>query len=132
MRVCIWLLLIVVFTVAPSTLDAKTRRPLPHYGRVLHLTATAYCGGGTTRAGIPVHEGVVAADPRVLPLRSVVHITWPQRTAGTYTVLDTGSAIKGRAVDIYMNNCARARRFGRRSVQAVLLRPLWASPRRPE
>jgi 3D (Asp-Asp-Asp) domain-containing protein len=132
MRGCISLLLIAVFTLTSSALEAQTRRPLMH-GRVLHLTATAYCGGGTTRSGIPAHEGVVAADPRVLPLRSVVRITWPHQTAGTYTVLDTGSEIKGRAVDIYMNNCSRARRFGRRAVQAVLLRrPFRASVRRPE
>ena len=133
MRACILLLFIAVLMVAPARLHARTRRPGLPYGRVLHLTATAYCTGGTTRAGVPAHEGVVAADPRVLPLRSVVRITWPHRTAGTYTVLDTGSEIKGRAVDIYLNNCDRARRFGRRSVQAVLLRrPFRASFRRPE
>ena len=82
----------------------------------LHATATAYCQRGLTKDGTPVHEGVIAADPRVLPLGTVVHLHVPELSlSGTYTVRDTGSAIKGRIVDIFMSSCRRAKWFGRRN-----------------
>ena len=34
----------------------------------LDFQATAYCESGTTKSGIPTSPGIVAADPRVLPL----------------------------------------------------------------
>jgi len=35
--------------------------------------------------------------------------------------MDTGSAIKGRDLDIFMASCARARRFGKRVVLVRVL-----------
>jgi 3D (Asp-Asp-Asp) domain-containing protein len=63
---------------------------------------------------------VIAADPRVLPLGTVVHIQAGQYT-GTYTVLDTGGLIKGRLIDIYLPNHKEARRFGRRQIKVRVL-----------
>ena len=94
-----------------------TPEPQPSKPWALAASATAYCQSGITRSGEETRRGVIAADPRVLPLGSVVHIDAPQRTHdGVYRVLDTGSAVKGRIVDIYMPNCRSARRFGRRDV----------------
>jgi len=86
--------------------------------------ATAYCDRGLTKDGTPVHEGVIAADPRVLPLGSVVHLQVPELSlSGTFTVRDTGSAVKGRIVDIFMWSCRRAKWFGRRdAIVRVLTR----------
>ena len=36
--------------------------------------------------------------------------------SGIYTVRDTGSAVKGRRIEIFMQSCTRAKRFGRRPV----------------
>jgi 3D (Asp-Asp-Asp) domain-containing protein len=64
---------------------------------------------------------MVAADPAVLPLGSVVRIVSPSEVGGTYTVADTGAAIKGRTLDIFMPDCAKAVRFGRRTVVVRVL-----------
>lgn len=78
------------------------------------FTATAYCLKGRTAMGHGVRRGIIAADPRVLPLGSRINIGGGY--SGTYLVSDTGSRIKGKKLDIWMPNCAEARRFGRRTV----------------
>ena len=81
------------------------------------MTATAYCDRGPTRSGVPAQRGDVAADLRRLPIGTRERIVAPgQPYAGVYTVLDSGSEIKGRDLDIFMPSCRQARRFGRRSV----------------
>src|SRR5688572_2757642 len=94
------------------------------------MSATAYCHQGRTATahrvrpgtGHRVRRGIVAADPRVLPLGTVVRITGPRNGyRGTYRVLDVGSAVKGREIDIYMPSCGEAKRFGRQRVQLEVL-----------
>jgi 3D (Asp-Asp-Asp) domain-containing protein len=51
--------------------------------------ATAYSLRGQTASGDYVRRGVIAADPRVIPLGSVVQIVTPGYS-GIYTVQDTG------------------------------------------
>jgi 3D (Asp-Asp-Asp) domain-containing protein len=80
------------------------------------FSATAYCFSGRTAMGHGVRRGLIAADPRVLPLGSRVYINAGQ-WSGTYLVSDTGGAIKGKRIDIWVPSCGEARRFGRRSVQ---------------
>src|SRR4051812_32677061 len=123
MRPRILLLLTCVLATASVSAHAHASRPLQRREQAMRLTATAYCQHGITRAGVPVHEGIVAADPRVLPIGSIVRILSPERWSGTYQVMDTGAAIKGRTLDIYMSSCASALRFGRRAVRAVISRP---------
>lgn len=80
------------------------------------FSATAYCLKGRTAMGHGVRRGLIAADPRVLRLGSRVYVNagpW----SGTYLVSDTGSAIKGKKIDIWVPGCGEARKFGRRSVQ---------------
>jgi len=77
--------------------------------------ATAYCLQGRTASGSGVRRGIVAADPRVLPLGTRIQIT-AGSYSGTYTVADTGGAIKGRILDIWVPSCSEAIRFGRKSV----------------
>src|SRR5581483_1601921 len=91
----------------------------------IRLNATAYCQSGKTAAGTQTHTGIVAADPRVLPVGSVLRIVAPDGYAGIYTVMDTGGRIKGRDLDIFMPSCERAEQFGRRLVEARVLRRGW-------
>jgi len=80
------------------------------------FSATAYCFSGRTAMGHGVRRGLIAADPRVLKMGSRVVINagpW----SGTYLVSDTGGAIKGKRIDIWVPSCGEARRFGRRTVQ---------------
>jgi 3D (Asp-Asp-Asp) domain-containing protein len=110
-------LLMTGFTACAAAPELEASTPL-----ALKASATAYCQSGITRSGEETRRGVIAADPRVLPLGSVVRIDAPQQTHdGVYRVLDTGSAIKGRIVDIYMPSCRSARRFGRRDVVVYVL-----------
>lgn len=80
------------------------------------FSATAYCFSGRTAMGHGVRRGLIAADPRVLKLGSRVYINAGQ-WSGSYLVSDTGGAIKGKKIDIWVPSCGEARRFGRRSVQ---------------
>ena len=80
------------------------------------FTATAYCLQGRTAMGHGVRRGIIAADPRVLKLGSRITIA-AGPYSGTYLVSDTGGAIKGKKIDIWVPGCSEARKFGRRNVQ---------------
>lgn len=88
----------------------------------MRFTATAYCDRGETQSGTQVRHGIIAADPRVLPMGSVVRIEGVGVRPGNYVVSDTGAAVKGRRLDIFMSSCAAAKRFGRRAVTARLIK----------
>jgi len=85
------------------------------------FTATAYCLDGLTASGVAVSKGIVAADPAVLPLGTVIRIAGAASYNGTYRVLDTGARVRNRRVDLYVPDCSAARRFGRRSVQVTVI-----------
>lgn len=80
------------------------------------FSATAYCLKGRTASGSGVRRGIVAADPRVLPLGTRINLN-AGAYSGTYVVADTGGAIKGRKLDIWVASCSEAKRFGRRTVK---------------
>ena len=82
--------------------------------------ATAYCLKGKTALGGAVRRGIVAADPRILPLGSRIQID-AGSYSGTYTVADTGGAVRGRVLDIWVSTCSEAVRFGRKSVMVSKL-----------
>jgi len=93
--------------------------------------ATAYCRGTTTASGILVRAGIAAADPKILPIGSVIQVEGLDAAyRGIYTILDTGPAIQGHEIDIYMWNCDEAVAFGRRQAMVSVLRRGWADPGR--
>ena len=99
---------------------------LPVPGSRLDFSATAYCKGITTASGVPVQSGIAAADPELLPVGSVIEVdSLPQRYSGIYTVMDTGPAVQGRLVDIYMWSCNEALQFGRKPIHLTVLRLGW-------
>ena len=98
-------------------------------GSRLRFTATAYCKGTTTASGVNVRHGIAAADPKVLPVGSVVRVDkLADRWDGIYTVMDTGPKVQGRHVDIYLWSCNEALQLGRRAINLTVLRLGW-SPR---
>jgi 3D (Asp-Asp-Asp) domain-containing protein len=100
--------------------------PLPAPGSRLAYTATAYCKGLTTTSGVAVQSGIAAADPELLPVGSVVDVDGlPAKYNGIYTILDTGPAVQGRQIDVYMWNCNEALAFGRRAIHVTVLRLGW-------
>jgi len=84
------------------------------------FTATAYCLKGRTALGHGVRRGIIAADPRILRLGSRINLN-AGAYSGQYLVSDTGGAVRGRRIDIWVPSCAEARRFGRRTVSIGIL-----------
>ena len=99
---------------------------LPAPGARVSFSATAYCKGIVTASGVPVQSGIAAADPQLLPVGTVVEIeSLPQKYNGIYTIMDTGPAVQGRHVDVYMWSCIEALQFGRRPIRLTVLRLGW-------
>jgi 3D (Asp-Asp-Asp) domain-containing protein len=110
-----------------ATLRETTALPAP--GVRLAFSATAYCKGVTTASGVAAQSGVAASDPELLPVGSVVEVeSDDNRYNGIYAIMDTGPAVQGRHIDIYMWSCNEALRFGRRPIHLTVLRLGW-SPR---
>lgn len=93
--------------------------------RLMKMAATAYCpnaccgsSGGRTATGIRAEYGVVAVDPRVIPLGTLLYVD----RYGFAIAGDTGSKIKGLRIDLCFPNHKEALRFGRRTVKVLLLR----------
>jgi 3D (Asp-Asp-Asp) domain-containing protein len=109
---------------ADPTTDSVTTAPVAkNVGLVASgetYTATAYSLHGRTASGKPVARGVIAADPRVLPLGTRVRIDAGE-FSGEYVVADTGGAVRGRRVDIWTPTSREAMRFGRRAVKLTVL-----------
>jgi len=82
--------------------------------------ATAYSLHGRTASGRPVAKGLIAADPRHLPLGSRVRIE-AGSYSGEYLVADTGTLVRGRRIDIWTPTSREAMRFGRRVVKLTVL-----------
>jgi len=63
----------------------------------------------TMASGKEVHEGAVAADPKVLPLGTELEIRGlPDGKDGKYIVEDTGGAIKGLRIDVFRESYLEA------------------------
>jgi 3D (Asp-Asp-Asp) domain-containing protein/uncharacterized protein YabE (DUF348 family) len=89
----------------------------------LDMLATAYdphCYGcsGITAIGLPAGYGIVAVDPRVIPLGTRLYI----KGYGPAIAGDTGGAIKGYRIDLGFNSYASAINFGERPVRVYVLR----------
>jgi 3D (Asp-Asp-Asp) domain-containing protein len=82
--------------------------------------ATAYSLPGRTASGMHVARGLIAADPSILPFGTRVRIEGGQYS-GEYVVADSGTAIKGRRIDVWMPSLREARHFGRRSLKLTVL-----------
>lgn len=89
-------------------------------GAPQNFVATAYSLRGRTASGRGVSRGLIAADRKVLPLGSRVRLT-AGSYSGDYLVADTGGAVRGRKIDIWMPSTGEAMRFGRRTVKLSVL-----------
>jgi 3D (Asp-Asp-Asp) domain-containing protein len=103
-------------TVTIDNSDDKNATGTSNTSNARAFTATAYCLKGRTASGSGVRRGIVAADPRVLPLGTRISLN-AGSYSGSYVVADTGGSVKGRKLDIWVPSCSEARRFGRRSVK---------------
>jgi 3D (Asp-Asp-Asp) domain-containing protein len=105
---------------------APAAAPTAKNGKTITVEATAYtayCTGcsGVTATGIDLRanpgQKVIAVDPSVIPLGSTVYVEgYGQAIAG-----DTGGAIKGNRVDLFVPSRSDALAFGRKSLQVTIL-----------
>lgn len=102
-------------TETPSAAESTT--PLaPGETRTMVVDSVAYHLPGHTASGLPVGVGVIAVDPTVIPLGTRVFVPG----YGPAVAADTGSAIKGRIIDLWMPSTAQARAWGRRTVTITI------------
>ena len=102
-------------------LGCALRRPEPLPPRLLEFDATAYSVTGTTASGQRTRPGLVAADPAVLPMGSRIRVHDAGAYSGVYTVADTGPAVNGHEIDLFIPDGNEAKRFGRRRVHVEIL-----------
>ena len=79
--------------------------------------------GGQTATGVPLDKGVIAVDPRVIPLGTRVYIeaidgSW---SYGYAVAADTGGAIKGKRVDLCYRTRSECIQFGVRPCRVYVL-----------
>ena len=95
-------------------------------GASFTVEVTAYCAcplccgksDGITFSGRQaLANHTIAVDPAVIPLGSQVYL----EGLGIFTAEDVGSAIKGRKVDLFMNEHHQAVLFGVKMIRAFLL-----------
>ena len=108
---------------APSV---KTKDGFKRYKKKMTVQATAYwthdpvdaSGTGIAYDGTPaVPYKTIAVDPKVIPLQSQVYIPG----IGQVRANDTGSAIKGKIIDIAMDSRNAAWDWGRRNIEIYIL-----------
>lgn len=86
------------------------------------FTLTAYtvdCGNGdgVTSIGVVPQVGrTIAVDPRVIPYGSLVYV----EGFGWRVAEDTGGAIKGNKIDLFVDSKSEAFQIGRRNVMVVV------------
>ncbi|CUN99752.1 3D/G5 domain-containing protein [Clostridium disporicum] len=86
------------------------------------MESTAYTGDGITATGtVPTrNEGgysTIAVDPSVIPLGSLLYIDG----YGYAVAEDTGGAIQGNIIDLYLNSHDDCMNWGRRDVSVYLI-----------
>ncbi len=101
------------------------------YSEVLYMNASAYTPGfestgknpgdagyGKTATGAIATKGIVAVDPRVIPLGTKLYI----ENYGIAIAADTGGAIKGNKIDLCYESVNEALSFGRRNINVYVLK----------
>jgi len=99
--------------------------PPANYRKVVDMKATAYAPGqmdngqwgNLTYLGGPIRHGVVAVDPKVIPLGSKVWV----EGYGPAIAEDEGGAIVGNRIDLAFNSRQEALDYGIRPVKVFLL-----------
>ncbi len=95
---------------------SSTASPVTSGTRSLVVDAVAYHLPGRTASGLPVGVGVIAVDPRVIPLGTKVYVPG----YGPAVAADVGSAIIGNVIDLWMPSTVQALTWGRRTVTITI------------
>ncbi|ACL74558.1 3D domain-containing protein [Ruminiclostridium cellulolyticum] len=107
------------------------------FSKVLDMRATSYTasfkdtgkrpgepGFGITATGAKVRRGIIAVDPRVIPLGTRVYVEVPGKAAdyGYAVASDTGGAIKGNKIDVYLESGSQVDAWGVKKVKVYILK----------
>ncbi len=120
-----------------TVLSYKTARgDVIRYRKVMDMRATAYTASfkdtgkspdhpdfGITYLGWKARKGIIAVDPKVIPLRTKVYIEVAGSTPdyGLAVAGDIGSAIKGNLIDLYMDDQVTVDKWGCKKVKVYIL-----------
>lgn len=106
------------------------------YEKVLDMSASAYSlsyeqtgknpgdrGYGITASGMKATKGVIAVDPRVIPLGTRVYVEVAGNTPdyGYAVAADTGSGIYGNRIDLFYEDYSTAVSFGSKRVKVYII-----------
>jgi len=94
------------------------------YSYYMDVTATAYGTlSGITATGKAIDFGMIAVDPRVIPLGTKVYLTGSTYgDMGVHSAEDTGGSIKGNKIDVYLGDDYNTlMQFGRRTMRIYIL-----------
>jgi len=121
-----------------TVLNYKTSRgDAIRYSDVIEMKATSYTasyadtgkspgdpGFGITATGRTVRKGIIAVDPSVIPLGTRVYVEVPGRAAdyGYAVAADTGGAIKGNIIDVYLDSSSAVSAWGVKRVKVYILK----------
>lgn len=88
------------------------------YTRKINAHASAYVAtGNRTAIGLVPYEGIVAVDPRMIPMYTKMYIPG----YGIAMAGDTGGDMVGHRVDLFFNDYHRAIQWGRRDIEIYIL-----------
>jgi len=127
-RLAIVILALVIILHSPSPVLAPVivpevvqeyQEPEPPEPETITFEATAYTWTGyRTATGTWPSRGTVAVDPNVIPLGSVLYV----EGYGPAVAADTGGAIQGQKIDLYMDSEHECLQWGRRKVEVQIRR----------
>lgn len=120
-----------------TVLNYKTARgDTVRYKKILDMRATAYTASfkdtgktpdhpafGITASGMRVKKGVIAVDPKVIPLGTKVYVEVAGNTPdyGFAVAADTGGGVKGDIIDLYFDDQAYVDSWGVKRVKVYIL-----------
>lgn len=121
---------LIIYTNIQNNIQVKTESAAANtqatQSKSITVTATAYtaeCAGcsGITKTGVNLKANpnakVIAVDPSVIPLGSKVYV----EGYGYATAEDTGGAIKGNKIDVFVPNRNDALQWGRKQVKVTII-----------
>lgn len=105
-----------------DTKSNNSQKTYSTYKAIYTMEATAYTGDtitatGTTPVRNPNGISTIAVDPSIIPLGSKVYIPGYGEALAT----DTGGAIKGHRIDLFLNSEDECINWGRQNVSLYLL-----------
>lgn len=108
----------------------SSRGTVTRFVKAIDMVATAYDATfastgknpghpqyGITRSGLKVRPGIVAVDPKVIPLGTYLYV----EGYGEALAADTGGAIKGNRIDLYYESPKDVAKYGKKRLKVYIL-----------